>query len=76
MLGKQLRQIRLWQFCAVTFFVTQILYGVEGWPVWGVSAIVAWLLTRNELVGEKNFLPPSAVWLVLMFIMYLGRVAP
>lgn len=69
MLTDHFKQIRLWQFNIATFLVTQILFGVQGWPAWAISAAIAWLSTRNQPLGEKNFLLAALVW---SFFTYLA----
>lgn len=59
---------KLWHFNMATFLVTQILFGVEGWPGWAISAVAGWVSTRNEPLGEKNHLLGAAVWALFTYI--------
>lgn len=70
-----LQSVRLWQFVVATFLVTQILFGVEGWICWIIPAVVAWLMTRNQPIGAKDFRIAGGVWLFLLLMLYMGQRA-
>ena len=70
-----MNHIALWQFNVATFLITQILFGVEGWMAWGISAAVAWHMTKQQARGEKRFGVPFGIWLFLMVAMHFGRTA-
>ncbi len=66
-----MKHLALWQFALATFLVTQILYGVEGWPLWGIALAAALASTRTQAPGAKNFWPASILWIALLALMAL-----
>lgn len=68
-------RLALWQFNLATFLVTQIMFGVEGWVAWIPAAICAWLTTRNQPSGEKDFRFAAGLWVLIMFFLYMGRTS-
>lgn len=59
-----MKHLALWQFALATF-----LYGVEGWPLWGIAFAAAWASTRTQAPGAKNFWPATVLWLALLVLM-------
>ncbi len=68
-----LGSIKLWQFNLGTFLVTQILFGVEGWAGWMISAGIAWATTRHQPLGSKDYRIPMAIWLFFVIGLLFYR---
>lgn len=64
-----MKNVALWQFNLATFLVTQLVLGVEGWSIWGISALCAWLINRDRPIGQKNYRAAGGLWLFLLFLM-------
>lgn len=64
-----MKHLALWQFSLATFLVTQLLHGVQGWPLWGIALAAAWASTRTQAPGAKNFWPATVLWLALLVLM-------
>ncbi|PTR05126.1 MULTISPECIES: hypothetical protein [unclassified Novosphingobium] len=67
-----IRQVKLWHFNLCTFVATELLFGVEGWGVWAVSAIVAYALTKSTIKAPKNYIWPLIIWAFAMLCLHLG----
>lgn len=68
-----MNHVKLWQFNLATFLATQVLFGVEGWGVWAIVALVAWFTTRRQSEGAKNFTIAGVMWLGFAALMHWGR---
>lgn len=71
--ARALGYVKLWQFNLATFAVTQLLYGVEGWISWAIPASIAWLTTRNQAEGQKDYRLSGAIWIGVMIALHQGR---
>lgn len=68
-----MKDMPLWLFNLIIFIITQVVFGVEGWSVWGIAAFWAWWSNRLKPIGQKDYKFASALWLLLAFLLIWGK---
>jgi hypothetical protein len=66
--------IQLHWYLLATAAITMLLFGVDGIFLWAMSAVAAWLLTRNTAKTPRDYLKPAIVFLLLTALQFYGRM--